>query len=837
MSPLHPTLSLSVPWAHARMARRLILPVVAAISTPLYGQAPARPGPTVTSVDYSRAEQLLPWNTSRMTFGDEVAPQFFKDGSRFWYRNKTRTGAEYVVINPVTNTRSLLFDNAKLAAVMSMAADSTYDPDKLPFRAFRFGNDGDDEKTIEFRTGRRQFSCDIIKYSCTAKDTTYNESPFVLSPDKKLEAFVVGHDLHVRSRGGKDTVRLTTDGEEYFSYGVVAIRPQQALRPSPLGRRPNLRWSPDSKKLVVARQDERRVGLMPYVSYTSQRPKAFSQPYALPGDSTVPTPNFYVIDVAAKKSTKIDLPVRFNIAGISGSTRDSTWAPTSDKLYVSGLSRASKATYLVEVDATTGKGLLIAKDTGKTYVEISSPRDPESWEVLKSGETIWWSERDGFGHLWLLNHDGSVKNQITSGPWQIGVVLYVDETTRTLWFTGRGREADQLVYNTHLYKIGLDGSGLTKLTTEAANHELTMSPSGKHVVDKYSTIGTAPISVLREAATGRVIRTLEKADISQLVAQGFKPAIPFTTKARDGLTDIHGVMYLPQMLDSTKHYPIISHIYPGPQVGSVGAWTFKGGSEPQAIAELGFIVVQIDHLGTPGRSKAFHDNYYGNFTDNGLPDHIAAIKQLGARHRFIDLDRVGIFGHSGGGFASTDAILRFPEFFKVAVSGAGNHDNRSYNIYWSEKYQGLLKRDTARRGEDNFTASANKSYVANLRGKLMLMHGDMDDNVHPAMTVQLVDELIKANKSFDLIMAPDRAHGLNEPYFIRRRWDYFVQHLLGTTPPDNYKMTPAGGQGAFGATDGAYDGAAMDDLWNRNAYNEIWKLDVPITSGLNGARN
>lgn len=819
------------------MSRSLLLRVAAALATvvPLLtpSRAAAQAGatrPTVTAVDYNRAEQLLPWNTSRLTFGDEVTPQFFKDGNRFWYRNKTRTGAEFVVINPLTNSRTLLFDNARLAAVMSLAADSTFDPDRLPFRAFRFGNDGDDETSIEFRAGRRQFACDIVKYSCVAKDTSYNESPFVLSPDKKLEAFVVGHDLYVRSRGGRDTVRLTTDGEQYFSYGVVAARPQQLLRPNPMSRRPNVRWSPDSKKLLVPRQDERRVGQMPYVSYTSQRPRLFTQPYALPGDTVVPTPNFYIIDVASKQSTKVDLPVRFNIANISGSVRDSTWSPTSDKLYISGLARASKATYLVEVDAGSGKGTLIAKDTGKTYVEIASPRDPESWYVLKTGETVWWSERDGYGHLWLLNRDGSVKNQITRGPWQVGAVLHVDETTRTVWFSGRGREADQLVYNTHLYRAGLDGSGLTKLTTEPANHELTMSPSGRFVVDRYSEIGVAPVSVLRDAATGRVIRTLEKADVTQLADMRWKPAIPFTTKARDGLTDIHGVMYLPSTLDSTKRYPIISHIYPGPQVGSVGAWSFKNGGEPFALAELGFVVVQIDHLGTPGRSKAFHDNYYGNFTDNGLPDHIAAIKQLAARHAFIDVERVGIFGHSGGGFASTDAILKYPEFFKVAVSGAGNHDNRSYNIYWAEKYQGLLKRDSTRRGEDNFTASANKTYASNLRGRLMLMHGDMDDNVHPAMTIQLVDELIKANKSFDLIMAPDRAHGLNEPYFIRRRWDYFVEHLLGALPPDNYKMTPAGGQGTFGADTPVYDNEALDDLWNRNAFDEIWRVDTPANS-------
>jgi dipeptidyl aminopeptidase/acylaminoacyl peptidase len=260
------------------------------------------------------------------------------------------------------------------------------------------------------------------------------------------------------------------------------------------------------------------------------------------------------------------------------------------------------------------------------------------------------------------------------------------------------------------------------------------------------------------------------------------------------------VMYLPSTLDTTRRYPIISNIYPGPQVGSVGGWNYKAAGEPAALAELGFVVVQIDHLGTPLRSKAFHDNYYGNFGDNGLPDHIAVIKQLASRHAFIDIDKVGIFGHSGGGFASTDAILRYPDFFKVAVSGAGNHDNRSYNIYWAEKYQGLMRRDSVRR-TDNFANEANASMAANLKGHLLLMHGDMDDNVHPAMTIQMVDALIKANKTFDLVIAPNRPHSLNEPYFIRRRWDYFVEHLLGAVPPTNYLIVrPADAAGADGQT-------------------------------------
>jgi dipeptidyl aminopeptidase/acylaminoacyl peptidase len=299
------------------------------------------------------------------------------------------------------------------------------------------------------------------------------------------------------------------------------------------------------------------------------------------------------------------------------------------------------------------------------------------------------------------------------------------------------------------------------------------------------------------------------ADVTDLRASGWHPAQVFTAKARDGVTDLYGVIYLPPNVDPTKKYPIIDNIYPGPQVGSVGTWAFKGGSEPAALAELGFVVIQLDHMGTPFRSKAFHDAYYGNFTDNGLPDHVAVIKQLATRYPFIDADRVGIFGHSGGGFASTDAIFRYPEFFKVAVSGSGNHDNRTYNIYWAEKYQGLLSRDTLRK-TDNFASSANASMAKNLTGKLLLMHGDMDDNVNPAMTIQVVDALIKANRSFDLIIAPNRPHSLNEPYFIRRRWDYFVENLMGAKPPHDYEITRP--VGSVSADDNAPDDPEDLDL-------------------------
>ena len=802
------------PWSRTALATLLV-------ATPIFVAG-------AQQVSYTRAEQLLDWNTTLLVSGDEVRPQWLLDGARFWYRNKTATGAEFMIVDPVKGTRAALFENNRLAAAMSVANDTSYDPSKLPFRTFKFTNDGKNEREIEFTANKRRFLCDIASYRCTVHDTLPSDVPYVLSPDKKWEAFISKYNVYVRPRGGgADSTQLTTDGVRYWSYGVTDPRPSELQRPQP--RRPQIRWSPDSKKLIVARNDERNVGQMSYISYTPQRPKVYSQPYALPGDSIVPVPGFHIIDIEAKSNLAVKLTPTPNQLTIVGSARDSAWSPASDKVYVTWITRGSKSAYLASVDAKSGAVHVIARDSTKTYVEIGPPTfDPVSWYVTKDGsDAFWWSERDGWSHLYRLDgggggavalagapagaarsgvangeidlssskfRSGMLKNQVTTGEWDVGQIAYVDEANKYVYFTARGREPG-VPYYARLYRVGYDGSGLTLLTPEDAHHDIDFSPNGKYFVDSYSRIEKAPVTVLRAVPDGHIVRKLEDSDVSRLMATGFKPAQVFSVKARDGVTDLYGVIYLPPKLDSTKKYPIIDHIYPGPQVGSVGQWKFKNGGEPFSLAELGFVVIQLDHLGTPFRSKAFHDNYYGNFGDNGLPDHIAAIKQLASQYKFIDLDRVGIFGHSGGGFASTDAILRYPDFFKVAVSGAGNHDNRSYNIYWAEKYQGLMNKDTLRK-TDNFEGSANKMMAKNLRGHLLLMHGDMDDNVHPANTIQLVDELIKANKTFDLIIAPNRNHGLNEPYFIRRRWDYFVTYLLGATPPDNYLIVrpidPAG---------------------------------------------
>lgn len=770
----------------------------------------ATAAPSAAQVDYARAERMLPWNASLLVGGDDVRPQWLLDGARFWYRNKLAGGStEFVMVDPARNTRGLVFHNARLAAAMTVAHDTAYDPLKLPFRDFDFADDGQNERVIEFVATRKRFSCDIggARYACTVRDTIPSEVPYVLSPDRTTEAFVHNYNVYVRPRHVGDSTQLTTDGIRFDAYGLTDPRPStlQFKRP----QRPQLRWSPDSKKLVVTRTDERGVGKMPLIQYSQQRPKLYTFPYPLPGDSVLARPALYVIDVASKRAAKIELPKEESNVSLGGSARDSLWNKASTAITFTTFDRGPRHVKLWQADPATGAARVIVADSQPTYVELGHRYNQQNWWATEDGSSvIWWSERDGWSHLYRYDVPGNRVTQLTRGSYVDDEIEYVDEVARKVYFTARGREPGQHPYYAHLYVVSFDGTGLTRLTTEDATHDVTFSPNGKWIVDTYSRIETAPTTVLRSAADGRVVRALEKSDITQLVASGWTAARPFTVKARDGLTDLYGVMYLPTNFDSTRSYPVIDNIYPGPQVGSVGAWSWKSGGEPRAIAELGFVVIQLDHMGTPFRSKAFHDFYYGNMGDNGLPDHIAAIKQLAAEHAWLDADRAGIFGHSGGGFASTDAMLRYPDFFKVAVSGSGNHDNRTYGNYWAERYQGLLVLDTLRK-TDNYQNQVNYLLAKNLKGKLLLMHGDMDDNVSPSMTIQVVDALIKANKSFDLIIAPNRNHGLNEPYFIRRRWDYFVKNLLHETPPTNYEIKPPQGADVGGA--GTVAGAAAVD--------------------------
>ena len=365
--------------------------------------------------------------------------------------------------------------------------------------------------------------------------------------------------------------------------------------------------------------------------------------------------------------------------------------------------------------------------------------------------------------------------------------MEIDESDRTITFLGNARERGD-PYFQYLYRVGLDGGGVELLTPDSANHSVSLSPDGKYVVDTYSTPVIPPVTVLRDREDGRSLLTIEEADISRLQESGWQPPMPFSVKARDGETDLYGLLFRPMNFDSDQSYPIVNYLYPGPQSGSVGSRSFRASHRDlQAIAELGFVVVELDAMGTPGRSKTFHEAYYGNMGDNGLPDQITGIRQLADRYPWMDIDKVGIYGHSGGGFAAAAAIMRYPDFYDVAVSQAGNHDQRNYEDDWGEKWQGLLVEYPD--GTTNYDNQANQLLAENLKGKLLIAHGTLDSNVPPSNTMLVVNALIAANKDFDLVLMPNRRHGFgNEPYMMRRRWDYFVRHLLDAEPPAGYQI-------------------------------------------------
>ena len=468
--------------------------------------------------------------------------------------------------------------------------------------------------------------------------------------------------------------------------------------------------------------------------------------------------------------------------------KDVHWTKDGKKVFFTSRSRDYQKRELFSFDVKKNKTKSIIIEINSTYVELNQMRFSPNWRIINNGkEVLWFSERDGWGHLYLYNGSGKLKKQITKGNWLVLEVLFVDENSNQVYFTGVGRESDRDPYFIHLYSASLKNGKIKLLSPENAHHIIKMSPNNNYFIDTYSTRGTAPVTVLRDLS-GKVIMNVQEGDIKPLITEGWNPPIRFKAKGRDGKFDVYGYITLPPNLTKGKKYPVIDYIYPGPQIGPIRThgFTSSPSSQGHALAELGFIVFVIDALGTPYRSKEFHDGYYANMGDNGLPDHISALRQLSKEYP-TDLDRVGIYGHSGGGFSSTDAILRHPEFFKVAVSGAGNHDNRGYYFEWGEKYQGLL--NEINDSTDTYDSQANQNLAANLKGKLLLTYGSLDDNVHPNLTLLVADELIKNNKDFDMLVLPNRNHGYaREEYVARRTWDYFVMHLMGSTPPKEYKI-------------------------------------------------
>ena len=720
---------------------RYALAVALLLSTSLVAQAP-RSQAALTAADYARAERFMTYNTTPLVLHSAGRATWLPGNNvdnvdRFWYRTTTEQGEEAILVD---------------------AAQATRGKCTLPACEHRESED----------SGRG---------AAQRRD--------VPSPDGKRTAFIRDWNLWIRDvASGKETA-LTTDGVKDFGYATDNAGWTKSDRAI-------LVWSPDSKKIATFQQDQRNVGEMYLVDTKVGHPTLQAWKYPLPGDKVITMIQRVIIDVDSRRVTRLQMEPDQHRSTLcddvwcSGEWADVQWGANSRLAFVS-TSRDHTYEQLRVADTTTGAVRNVMEERVSTFFESGNGK--VSWKYLPaSNEIIWFSERDNWGHLYLYDlQSGKLKHQITTGEGNVTQLLRVDEKNRMLYFVGVGREQGRDPYFRHFYRAGLDGKRVDLLTPENADHNISLSPSGRFFVDTYSTPDTPPVTLLRDA-DGKTILTLEQADISKLVATGWTPPTPITVKARDGSTDLYGLLYKPTNLDPSRKYPIVNHIYPGPQTGSVGGRQFSPArGDAQALAELGFVVVEIDGMGTPWRSKRFHEAYYGDMGDNTLPDQVTGMKQLAARYPWIDIDRAGIYGHSGGGYATASAMFRHPDFFKVGISEAGNHDNRNYEDDWAEKWQGLLH--TKPDGTTNYDNQANQLAAKNLKGKLLLAHGTLDTNVPPYNTLLVVDELIKANKDFDLLMLPNRGHGFgNEPYMIRRRWDYFVRYLLGAEPPQGYEL-------------------------------------------------
>lgn len=635
-----------------------------------------------------------------------------------------------------------------------------------------------------------------------------------VSPDGQTVIYALRHDLYRMTRADYQRVldarraktgaaadsadwkvaiegtRLTTDGVEHYSwagaeFGLTDIETEQG---KDRRKRASISWSRDSKRFTASRTDQRKVGdLWVIASVGNKRPTLESYKYDMPGDTSVSQPEVGVYDLAAQRMVMLrtagfkDQQLgqfnarQFVYPDLNEPPRQLWLAENSDQVYLWRRSRDQHKVDVLVADAATGAVRVVIEERLNTYVEH------QRLELLKSGDLLWWSERDGWAHIYRFGADGKLKNRLTEGAFHVSGIEGIDEARGLVYLSANGRERGEDPYYLHTYRVGLDGAGLTLLNPGDYDHRVELGESNRFAINTFSRVNTVPASALHDATTGRKILDLETADFSQLMAAGYRFPEPFTVKAADGITDLFGVMYKPFDFDSTRTYPIVEYVYPGPQTESV-AKQFSTSATEVALAQFGMVVITIGNRGGhPDRSKWYHNYGYGDLRDYGLMDKKVAVEQLADRHRFIDIDRVGIYGHSGGGFMSTAAMLVYPDFFKVAVSSSGNHENDVYNQNWSEKHHGVketVKGDTI---TFEYTIERNSELARNLKGHLLLTTGDIDNNVHPAGTLRMADALIKANKRFDFFIFPGQRHGYGNmsDYWFWLRAEYFVRHLLG----------------------------------------------------------
>ncbi len=808
------------------MKNILLLIFVAYIASNSFAQGTAQKG------NYELAARFSPEKLKRMIFSTSVDPHWMKKSDRFWYEYETSEGKNWYVVDPVKRTKLQLFDKDKLAAEITKVVKDPFDGQHLKLDELKLLAD---ENTIRFKVKSTQ---DVLKkdwseikaknksskdslekkiftfeYSINTQQLreieTEKEKRLAwanIAPDSSKVVFVKNFNLYWMDKANflkavkdeKDSTiienKLTTDGENDFEYGFGdrGDDNEEIIKKKNDRKRAGVLWSTDSKQFIMTRTDQRKVKDLWVLHNTREpRPTLESYKYPMPGEKEQPIS--YLIHFAFD-STKLNiLPIAtFKDQTVSiwsttppANTRDddfrpSTWLGDLNSFYFALTSRDLKRVDVVRWNLATNKKEVVIEERSNTYIDF------EKLEMV-GNELIWWSERDGWGHFYLYGKDGTLIRQITSGPFHTAGAARVDEKARKLYFIANGREKGEDPYYEHMYSVSLDGGPITLLNKGDFNHSISINDNASFFVNTHSRVNTSPVSVLMDK-TGAKVLDLETADLTQLFAAGYKFPEPFKFKADDGITDLYGVMYKPFDFDSTRKYPIIQYVYPGPQTEAVNKAFGRGLDRTDRLAQFGFVVVTLGNRGGhPGRSKWYHNYGYGDLRDYGLADKKVAVEQLADRHSYIDRNKVGIHGHSGGGFMSTAAMLVYPDIFKVAVSSAGNHENNIYNRWWSEKHHGVQEK-VLTSGDTSFIyqIEKNSDLANNLKGHLMLSTGDVDNNVHPAGTIRMANALIKAGKRFEFVLLPGQRHGYGDmtEYFFWKMGDYFVQHLLGdNTPP------------------------------------------------------
>ena len=729
----------------------------------------------ITEETYHRAEYFLTNTLQKEIYHLEVVPAWSNGGKVFIHSTYTPLGKRFFK----TNTESLetleAFDHLRLAKLIREKTGTEVNPSDLPINAVSIKS----EKVIAFQWRSQDWTWNTETDSLESLPMSERNEMESFSPDRNWKAFSRNYNLFVKNLETGEETQLSFDGKKNFEY--ASFYGWSDLIAGENGERPPhfmVQWSPDSKKIfsqIVDLRIAEKMYLLDFSKDEKFRPELLSYYRGSPGDSTVVNYIPVIFDLETKKETKLPELTSPHFIGIN-----LRWSSDSKNLNGFFFPRGYKELHLLEVNPENAQIRKIYSESSSTHIN----RDL-IFRRLKNGNFIISSDKSGWNQLYLFDwNSGKEINPVTSGEYVVSKLSYLDEENGVIYFEASGKEPNRNPYFNHLYRVKLDGSNLELLTPENAFHEIYISPDGKFAVDNYSTVSQPNQSILLDLKTGTHLKKISEADISNLKKRGYQSPIPFTAIAKDGKTEIHGVYFVPTTFDRKKKYPIIDYTYTGPHTSTVPK-TFKSGllGHQQPMAELGFVVVTVDGLGSFGRSKAFSDFSYRNLGD-GTTDHVLAITQLATKERFLDITKVGIFGHSAGGYDAGRAMLLHPDFYKVGVASAGDHDFRMEKAWWPEMYMGYPV-------GDYYHEQSNITNAANLKGHLLLAHGGIDENVNPSATFKFAENLIKAGKDFDLFIWPSRNHSFGRPagdYFTKKRWDYFIEHLLEEKPIRHYQL-------------------------------------------------